>query len=66
MKANSAAFPADPQQALSDSSPGEVQLAALDQQHEFKDTPTAVRTARGARESRSRHFRRNGCAPPER
>jgi hypothetical protein len=45
-------FPADPKQALSASSPGELELAALDRQDEFNDTPDSRRkNARRARES---------------
>ena len=45
-------FPADPKQALSSSSPGELELAALDQQVEFNDTPDSrKKTTRRARES---------------
>jgi hypothetical protein len=45
-------FPADPQQSLSSSSPGETELAALDQQDEFNDTPDSRRkSTRRARES---------------
>src|SRR3954470_7732071 len=45
-------FPAHPQQTLSSSSPGEVELAALDQQDEFNDTPDSRRKdTRRARES---------------
>jgi len=45
-------FPADPQQALDASSPGEVELAALDQHDEFNDAPDSRRkNARRARES---------------
>src|SRR5436190_23940654 len=45
-------FPADPKQTLSSSSPGDVELAALDRQDEFNDTPDSRRkNARRARES---------------
>jgi len=45
-------FPADPQQTLSSSSPGELELAALDQHDEFNDTPDSRRkNTRRARES---------------
>lgn len=45
-------FPADPQQALSSSSPGEQELAALDRQDEFSDTPdNRWRSTKRARES---------------
>ena len=45
-------FPADPRQALSSSSPGEVELAALDQRDEFDERPDSRgKTARHARES---------------
>jgi len=45
-------FPADPQQTLSSSSPGELELAALDQRDEFNDTPDSRRkNTRRARES---------------
>jgi len=45
-------FPADPKQALSSSSPGELELAALDQQDQFNDTPDSRRkNTRKARES---------------
>src|SRR6187551_2026904 len=45
-------FPADPQQSLSASSPGELELAALDEQDEFNDTPDSRRkNTRRARES---------------
>jgi len=45
-------FPADPQQSLSSSSPGALELAALDQHDEFDDAPDNRRKeARRARES---------------
>jgi len=45
-------FPADPKHALSSSSPGDQELAALDRQDEFNDTPDSRRkNARRARES---------------
>ncbi len=45
-------FAADPKQTLSSSSPGELQLSALDRQDEFNDTPDSRETdARRARES---------------
>ncbi len=45
-------FPADPQQTLSSSSPGESELEALDQRDSFNDTPDSLaRNARRARES---------------
>lgn len=45
-------FPADPKHALSSSSPGAVELAALDRHDEFNDTPDSRRkNARQARES---------------
>jgi len=45
-------FPADPKHALSSSSPGAQELAALDRQDEFTDTPDSRRkNARRARES---------------
>ncbi|HEX3853656.1 MAG TPA: hypothetical protein VHW01_21975 [Polyangiaceae bacterium] len=46
-------FPADPKQALGDSSPGDSELAALDERDDFSDTPAAAaaRAARRARES---------------
>ena len=45
-------FPADPKQTLSSSSPGESELAALDQQDEFKEAPdSAAKNARRVRES---------------
>jgi hypothetical protein len=45
-------FPADPEQALSASSPGDSELAALDQQDHFSDTPNgAQKSAYRARES---------------
>ncbi len=45
-------FPADPQQALTSSSPGESELEALDQRDSFNDTPDSLaRNARRARES---------------
>jgi hypothetical protein len=50
-------FPADPQQALSDSSPAESELALLDEQDEYSDAPAAVaaRVARKARDSLPPH-----------
>ncbi|MEI9951300.1 MAG: hypothetical protein WDO74_20560 [Pseudomonadota bacterium] len=45
-------FAADPKQTLSSSSPGELELDALEQQAEFNDTPDSRRTnTRRARES---------------
>jgi len=45
-------FPADPKQALSSSSPGDQELAALDRHDEFHDTPDSRRkNTRRARES---------------
>jgi len=45
-------FPADPQQTLSSSSPGESELEALDRQDQFNDTPDSLaKRARRARES---------------
>src|SRR3954471_8953682 len=45
-------FPADPQQAWDASSPGDVELAALEQHDEFNDTPDSRRkNTRRARES---------------
>jgi hypothetical protein len=46
-------FPADPKQTLSDSSPAESELAALDDHDQFSDKPAAVaaRVARQARDS---------------
>lgn len=45
-------FPADPKHALSSSSPGDQELAALDRQDEFHDTPDSRRkNTRRARES---------------
>jgi len=45
-------FPVDPQQSLSSSSPGESELAALDQRDEFHDAPDSRRKdTRRARES---------------
>ena len=45
-------FPADPQGSLSSSSPGESELAALDQQEQFQDSPDSLaKNARRVRES---------------
>lgn len=45
-------FAGDPQQTLSSSSPGETELAELDRQDEFKDSPPSLaKHARPARES---------------
>jgi hypothetical protein len=45
-------FPADPRGSLSSSSPGESELAALDEQDEFQDTPdNLAKNARRGRES---------------
>jgi hypothetical protein len=45
-------FPADPQQTLHASSPGDVELAALDQHDEFNDAPDSrQKNTRHARES---------------
>ncbi|MEI9939836.1 MAG: hypothetical protein WDO69_21665 [Pseudomonadota bacterium] len=45
-------FAADPKQTLSSSSPGELELAALDQQDEFNDTPDSrQKSTRRVRES---------------
>lgn len=45
-------FPADPRGALSSSSPGESELAALDQRDQFHDTPDSLaKNARRVRES---------------
>ncbi|HKO51889.1 MAG TPA: hypothetical protein VJV79_29470 [Polyangiaceae bacterium] len=45
-------FPADPKQSLSSSSPGELELAALDRHDEFNDAPDSrQKNTRRARES---------------
>lgn len=52
-ESRSLAFYADPQRSLSDSRPGESELAALDARDEFSDSSraSAEKAARGARES---------------